>query len=41
MKNILSNTKMLAALLMAGAAFTACSNDDILINEQPNGARTY
>ena len=32
---------MLAALLMAGAAFTACSNDDNIIEEQPNGARTY
>lgn len=27
--------RTLAALLMAGAAFTACSNDDNLINEQP------
>ena len=41
MKNIISNTKMLAALLMAGAAFTACSKDDNIIDEQPNGARTY
>ena len=29
------NIRTLAALLMAGAAFTACSNDDNLINEQP------
>lgn len=35
MKNIISNTKMLAVLLMAGAAFTACSNDDNIIGEQP------
>ena len=35
MKNIISNTKMLAALLMAGAAFTACSNKDEMIGEQP------
>ena len=41
MKKIISSTKMLAALLMAGAAFTACSNDDNIIDEQPNGARTY
>lgn len=33
MKNILSNTKMLAALLMAGAAMTACSSDDNIANE--------
>lgn len=33
MKNILSNTKMLAALLMAGVAFTACSSDDNFANE--------
>ena len=32
---------MLAALLMAGAAFTACSNDDNIIEEQPAAARTY
>lgn len=35
MKKIISNTKMLAALLMAGAAFTACSNKDEMIGEQP------
>ena len=34
MKNIISNTKMLAALLMAGAAFTACSDKDEMIGEQ-------
>lgn len=33
MKKFLSSTKMLAALLMAGAAFTACSNDDNIANE--------
>ena len=41
MKNIISNTKMLAALLMAGAAFTACSDKDNIIEEQPAAARTY
>lgn len=35
MKKIISNTKMLAALLMAGAAFTACSDKDEIFNEQP------
>lgn len=35
MKKIISSTKMLAVLLMAGAAFTACSNDDNIIGEQP------
>ena len=33
-KNIL-NLKTLAALLMAGAAFTACSNEEDIITEQP------
>lgn len=33
-KNIL-NIKTLAALLMAGAAFTACSSEDTIIDEQP------
>ena len=32
---------MLAALLMAGAAFTACSDKDNIIEEQPAAARTY
>ena len=41
MKNILSNTKMLAALLMAGAAFTACSETDNAVIDQPAAARTY
>ena len=35
MKKYITDIKTLAALLMAGAAFTACSNDDNLINEQP------
>ncbi len=35
MKKNISNIKTLAALLMAGAAFTACSNDDNIDNEQP------
>ena len=34
MKNTFSNIRTLAALLMAGAAFAACSSDDI-ITEQP------
>lgn len=33
MKKFLSSTKMLAALLMAGAAMTACSSDDNIANE--------
>lgn len=41
MKKFLSNTKMLAALLMAGAAFTACSEKDNIIAEQPDVVRTY
>lgn len=41
MKKILSSTKMLAALLMAGAAFTACSETDNIVEEQPSAARTY
>ena len=35
MKKTISNIRTLAALLMAGAAFTACSNSDDIINEQP------
>ncbi len=35
MKNIHLNIKMLAALLMAGAAFTACSSSDDIAVEQP------
>ncbi len=35
MKKILSNIYTLAALLMAGAAFTACSSSEDSINEQP------
>ena len=41
MKNILSNTKMLAALLMAGAAFTACSEKEEIVAEQPDVVKTY
>ena len=41
MKNIISNTKMLAALLMAGAAFTACSEKDEIVAEQPDVVKTY
>ena len=32
---------MLAALLMAGAAFTACSDNDNIVEEQPTAAKTY
>ncbi len=35
MKKTISNIRTLAALLMAGAAFAACSNSDDIINEQP------
>ena len=35
MKKMISNIKSLAALLMAGAAFTACSSSDDNIIEQP------
>ena len=35
MKKTISNFRTLAALLMAGAAFAACSNSDDIINEQP------
>ncbi len=45
MKKIFSNITMLAALFVAGAAFTACSNesDDIAPIEQPavNGQQVY
>ena len=41
MKIILSSTKMLAALLMAGAAFTACSDTDIIVEVMPDAARSY
>ena len=35
MKMIMTNIKTLAALLMAGAALTACSSDDEILSEQP------
>ena len=35
MKKFMTDIKTLAALLMAGAAFTACSSDDNTIDEQP------
>ncbi|MBR6276676.1 MAG: hypothetical protein IKR31_07085 [Prevotella sp.] len=35
MKKTISNIRTLAALLMAGAAFAACSSDDDIVNEQP------
>ena len=35
MKKNIFNIKTLAALLMAGAAFTACSIEDDFIKEQP------
>jgi len=39
MKKYLNNIRMLAALLMAGAAFAACSNKDDSINPTPD--KTY
>ncbi len=38
MKKIQLTIKTLAALLVAGAAFTACSNDDNAVSEQPVNA---
>ena len=35
MKKIITDTKSLAALLMAGAALAACSGDDNIVKEQP------
>ena len=35
MKKIITDTKSLAALLMAGAALAACSGDDNIVEEQP------
>ena len=35
MKKIITDTKTLAALLMAGAALAACSGDDNIVKEQP------
>ena len=35
MKKTFKNIRTLAALLMAGAAFTACSSDDSIVEEQP------
>ncbi len=35
MKKFMTSIKMLAALLVAGAAFTACSSDDNTVSEQP------
>ena len=36
MKNMISNIKTLAVLLIAGAAFTACSSDDDIIEQPAN-----
>jgi hypothetical protein len=41
MKKIFNNIKTLAALLMVGAAFTACSNSDDSIIEQSENVKTY
>ena len=43
MKKIISNIRTLAALLMAGAAFAACSNSDDIFNDQPvnTGKQVY
>ena len=35
MKKFMTDIKTMATLLMAGAAFTACSSDDSIIDEQP------
>ena len=35
MKKIMTNIKTLAALLMVGAALTACSSEDNFMNDQP------
>ena len=41
MKKIITDTKSLAALLMAGAAFAACSSEDNIIGGQPASQQTY
>lgn len=43
MKKTISNIRTMAALLMAGAAFAACSSDDDIISEQPanTGKQSY
>ena len=43
MKKTFSNIRTLAALLMAGAAFAACSSDENIIEQQPvdNGEQVY
>jgi hypothetical protein len=41
MKKIITDTKSLAALLMAGAAFAACSSEDNMIGGQPASQQTY
>ena len=41
MKKIITDIKSLAALLMAGAAFAACSSEDNMIGGQPASQQTY
>ncbi|MBR2239353.1 MAG: hypothetical protein IJ887_16035 [Prevotella sp.] len=40
-KSMISSIKTLAALLMAGAAFAACSSEDNMIGGQPASQQTY
>ena len=41
MKKIITDIKSLATLLMAGAAFAACSSEDNIIGGQPASQQTY
>ena len=41
MKKFRSSILMLAALLMAGAAITSCTSDDLVPDPQPNDEQTY
>ena len=41
MKKFRSSILMLAALLMAGAAITSCTSDDVVPDPQPNDEQTY
>ena len=41
MKKIITDIKSLATLLMAGAAFAACSSEDNMIGGQPASQQTY
>ena len=41
MKKFRSSILMLATLLMAGAAITSCTSDDVVPDPQPNDEQTY